>query len=441
MAAPETFSGDASEDGGSAGSPAIRIGTRDPRARSPHSKIGLAMMNATRQMGLLLALAMMASPLPAQDTQITFGGQIRPRMEGRTPVGGAWDGFASMRARASLEALLRSRVRVFLQFQDVRLFGEETNTLSDYSADHLDLHQGYLELASLGGAGGLLRVGRQELALGEQRLVGAVDWAQQGRSFDGVRYTTPPLGDLRVDLFGMRLSDATAPTQSFDSDFLGAWGALGLGDHGSLDLFGLFTTDSRALGAEEWTFGALWRGDAGPVRWRVEGSVQGGTRGDEDVSAHMLGLRAGTEIPEVGTLTLWYDYLSGDDDPADDTAGAFNTLFATNHAFYGFADYFLNIPVDTGGLGLRDAAVKFSFTPWSQTRLDVDLHNFTTSVQGPLSTRSLGNELDLTLSRPLSPGLTLGAGCSFFQARDGMEELGRLSENGQWLFLMLNAVF
>lgn len=155
----------------------------------------------------------------------------------------------------------------------------------------------------------------------------------------------------------------------------------------------------------------------------------------------MLGIRAGTELPGGGSVTLWYDYLSGDEDPNDGEYGVFNTLFATNHAFYGFADYFLNIPVHTGGLGLRDMAVKFTFTPFSQTRFNVDLHNFRTTQVGSLSTQSLGNEIDLTLTRTLSPGLGLVAGCSYFQAKDGMIELGRLSENTHWMYLMLNAVF
>jgi hypothetical protein len=393
------------------------------------------------QAAAILVLLGVVSPLTAQQSEITFSGQVRPRLERRSPVDDSWDNFTSMRVRAALQAKLQSQVRVFVQFQDVRLFGEEGNTLGDYRADNFDLHQGFVELGSVPKVGGILKMGRQEMPLGEQRLVGAVNWSQQGRSFDGVRYTTPSMGGLKVDLFGMKLRDETAGTQDFDSEFLGAWGTMALGEHGSLDLFSLFTTDSRDEGTEEQTFGALWRGDAGPVQLRVEGSLQGGNRGDEDVVAHMIGVRAGTALPKNGTVTLWYDYLSGDEDPDDAESGVFNTLFATNHAFYGLADYFLNIPVHTGGLGLKDAAVKFSFTPWERTRVNIDLHHFQTAQEGSLSSQSLGNELDLTLTHPISQGLTLVTGYSFFQAKDAMEELGRLSEDAHWMYLMLNAVF
>jgi hypothetical protein len=390
---------------------------------------------------LLLALLATAPTLGAQELpKLTFKGQVRPRIEVSSPGTGNWDSFTSMRVRASIAAQLEGDVKVFIQFQDVRLFGEEGSTLGDYQADNFDLHQGYLELEDVPGVGGMLRAGRQEMPLGEQRLVGAVNWSQQGRSFDGVRYSTSA-DKLNLDFFGMKLTEASSAQQVYDSEFFGAWGQLATGEVGKLDFFGLFTQDSRDDGTEELTFGALWRGDAGPVQVRAEGSVQGGTRGAEDVSAYMMGLRAGTELPGGGTVTLWYDYLSGDEDPTDGEAGVFSTLFATNHGFYGYADFFTNIPVHTGGLGLRDAAVKFSFAPFSMTRFNVDLHNFQTAQEGSLSTQSLGNEIDLTLNRTLSPGVALVTGYSFFKADDGMIELGRLSEDAHWFYLMLNAEF
>ena len=399
------------------------------------------MKSAQWQTALLLALLTLTGSLEAQQPEIKLSGQARPRLESRTPVDGSWDTFTSMWMRAALEAILESQVRVFIQFQDVRFFGEEGNTLGDYRADNFDLHQGYLELGSVPKVGGVLRVGRQEMALGEQRLVGAVDWAQQARSFDGARYTTPALGRFKLDLFGMKLRDETAATQDFDSDFLGAWGTLDLEGSGSLDLFGLFVTDSREEGSDLQTLGALWRVEAGPLRFRVEGSFQGGSQGNDDVSAYMFGVSAGGNISDGGTLTVLYDHLSGDEDPDDGEIGVFNTLFATNHIFYGLADYFTDIPAHTGGLGLRDLGVKLSFTPGTRTRLGVDVHHFRTAQQGSLSTRSLGNELDLTLSHRITRELGLTTGYSFFQARDGMNELGRLTEDGHWLYLMLNAAF
>lgn len=404
-------------------------------------------MNIQRVSPIVLSLFTLFSfpfLLEAQEsTQVTFGGQVRPRFETRDSGEGSWDGGTSMRVRAALEARLEGSVRVFIQLQDVRLFGEEESTLTDFRADNFDLHQGFVEVMDVPVLGGGFKVGRQELVLGEQRLVGAVNWAQQGRSFDGFRYTSPSTTGIgiKVDLFGMKLREAIPGREDWESSFAGAYGTVPLGESGSVDLYGLVTTDSREEQGEEMTFGGLWKGQAGPVDFRFEGSFQTGERDGTEVSAYMMGARAGTAVNENVTATLWYDYLSGDGDPNDDEIGVFNTLFATNHAFYGLADLFLNIPVHTGGLGLKDLAVKFGFVLSPKTGLKVDLHNFQTAQDGYLSTNSLANELDLTLTYRLSPGLTAMGGYSYVQAKDGIRELGRLNDNAQWAYFMLNATF
>jgi len=392
---------------------------------------------------LVISTALLAGPkgIPAQENRITVGGQVRPRMETRSQGEGTGETFTSMRVRAQVQALLGDAGKVFIQLQDVRYFGEETNTLGDFSADALDLHQGYLEIGLGSGQSGVLRVGRQALALGEQRLVGSVEWTQQGRSFDGARFTVSPTGVLKVDLFAMKLQEKSSSTFGFDGDFLGAYSTVDLRTGGSLDLYALLTRDSRAGGNDQHTVGGLWNARAGPLDLRFEGSLQGGRRDGAEVSAYMVGARAGMAIHERATLTLWYDHLSGDDNPEDDEAKVFDTVFATNHAFYGAADYFLNIPVHTGGLGLRDAAVKLAVNPAESTELKLDIHAFSTAAQGDLGTRSLARELDFSLTRRLGSGLTAVGGYSFVQARDGIKELGRLEENAHWAYLMLNAVF
>lgn len=48
------------------------------------------------------------------------------------------------------------------------------------------------------------------MVFGEQRLVGAVEWTQQGRSFEGARINAPPLGPLELDLFAMKLQERSS---------------------------------------------------------------------------------------------------------------------------------------------------------------------------------------------------------------------------------------
>jgi len=410
------------------------------RRRAPELRRPAATRRTVSALATVLVFLTVPGPGAGQETQVTLGGQVRPRMESRSEAD-VRETFTSMRVRAQMQALLTRDVRVFIQVQDVRLFGEETSTLGDFRADGFDLHQGYLQWGFGQDVETELRVGRQALVLGEQRLVGAVNWTQQGRSFDGARLSALPAEAFKLDVFAMKLQEASSGTYAFDGEFLGAYGTTDLGTAGSLDLYALLVRDSREEGTEEGTFGALWKGRAGPVDLRLEGSLQRGDRRGQDVSAYMLGARAGVAVHEKATLTLWYDHLSGDDDPEAGEVGVFNTLFATNHAFYGYADYFLNIPEDTGGLGLRDLAVKLTLDPDPDTQLRVDLHAFSTAEEGELSTRRLANELDLTLTQRITPELSAMGGFSWVQALDGMEELDRLEENANWAYLMLNVVF
>lgn len=398
---------------------------------------------AGRFLTLLAGLLATAPALPAAAQDVEFGAQVRPRYEVRDPgdpLGGDRDVFISMRVRASVLARLERGVGLFVQLQDVRLWGEETSTLADFEADHLDLHQGYLQVES--GTGDYrARVGRQETALGGERLVGAVNWTQQGRSFDGLRLTfRHDWGGL--DLMGFRISDTDAPEITEDHDFFGAYAVLGNLPGGDLDLYALH---DRARGVGELdrtTLGFRAHGEASRVRYRLEAGYQLGDQDALDISAFMVGARVGTTFASGrATATLWYDHLSGDDDPSDGDVGVFHTLYATNHKFYGFADLFLDIPTHTAGLGLQDLALKGSYDLRDDLTLRGDLHSFRLAEEAPSGESHLGEEIDLTAVYRYTDGLSLQAGVSHVLQDDAMAEIGRLSEDMTFFYVMLNASF
>ena len=373
--------------------------------------------------------------------EATFGAQVRPRTEYREPVGGDNDAFTSMRVRAHVDATLKRDVRVFVELQDVRIWGEESSTLADFEADNFDLHQGFIELASTNKRL-MARVGRQEMNVGGQRLIGAVDWTQQGRAFDGIRAFAGG-GWGGVTLFGYQLSDATSPAVPNDGEFIGAVGEVKNVAGGTLELYALYDhVEATLANTNQGTLGARLAGERSGVIYRGELYVQTGDRAGVDVSAFMLGARAGTRFADgKGQVTAWYDYLSGDDDPGDGKTKVFSTLFATNHKFYGFADLFLDIPAHTAGLGLQDIALKGSYALRDDLTLAADLHSFHLAKQGLLSTKHLGEELDLTSSYRYSPNLSFTGGLSYVFAADAFSEIGRLGEDMTWVYIMLNAAF
>ncbi len=380
-------------------------------------------------------------PVTVYAQELTIGGQLRPRYETKDP--GSTDGreaFTSMRSRLHVAAEPERGVRVFLQLQDVRVWGEEESTLGDFSAENLDLHQGYAEIDVGAENAARVRVGRQEVRLAGERLVGAVDWTQQGRSFNGVRALLGP-GRGGVDLFGFKLRDSTAPDSDDDVAFLGAYAVVGLPVGGTVDLYGLYNRERGTSPSDQGTFGARWE-RAGP-EWnhRIEASYQTGTRRGLDADAYMVGARLGRVVNGLVTVSLWYDYLSGERRSGEGRAGTFDTLFATNHKYYGHADLFLDIPLHTAGRGLQNYAIKLFLSPSDVVTAGLDLHAFRMAEVGDLDTGRLGEEIDFTIGYQYTPSLSVTGGASYVFQQEGWARIDRLHRDLLFGFLMLDVQF
>jgi hypothetical protein len=347
-----------------------------------------------------------------------------------------------MRTRAQVTAKLERNVTAFVQIQDVRFWGEESNTLLDFSAGGFDLHQGYVDLRSNGPTILSGRAGRQDVAFGGQRLVGTVNWVQQGRVFDGLMLGADGSG-FKLEILGSVIANDLTATHDNDQHFAAAYGQLRKVGPGSLDLYGLYNSvPTDSVKTSQLTMGARWWGQEGNIRFRLEGSYQTGKRNTVDVSAFMLGARVAAVFDDADAdITLWFDYLSGDGDTSDDKVKVFSTLFATNHKFYGLADYFLNIPVHTASRGLQDIAIKGSWKPRGDVTLRTELHSFRAAQSEGLSSSRFGEEIDFTAGYRYSGNLNLSGGLAYVFAGDAWGEIGRLTTNAVWTFLMVDVTF
>ena len=116
-------------------------------------------------------------------------GEFRGRLEGFD--GGAFkpdnsDGYMLDRFRINATVTPSKSAKFVVQVQDARAFDKTTGGSAVPFRDTLDLRMAYGEF---GGARNMVRAGRQELAFGEQRLIGHLNWVNNARSFDGVRAT------------------------------------------------------------------------------------------------------------------------------------------------------------------------------------------------------------------------------------------------------------
>lgn len=415
--------------------------------RGPFSLLTLAVLTAfpaaaEAQTGGLGAQVRSAT----EDVQLTLGGQIRPRSETRDPA--TADGrsltFTGMRTRLGLRAAFPSPISAFVQVQDVRLWGEETNTLGDASADALDFHQAWLQFGWDDGPA-FIRLGRQEVAYGDERLVGAVDWANQARAFDGIRARVD-IENVQVDLFGFQVAESAAPAHDHDEALLGAYTSFSVAEGRAVDLYGLWSREEAAGGpigdTEEGTIGGRYLASDAGVDYEVEGAFQFGDRAGRDVSAYLLALRAGLPLAEGrARAEIGYDRLSANDPDDPEDIGAFRTLFATNHKFYGFADLFLDIPSDTGGRGLQDFLVKGSYDVTPSLRASADFHHFRLAEDAGLESGRLGEELDITLRQRYGGNMVVTAGFSYVFDQEALTVVRGIGEDVTFGYLMIDLLF
>ncbi len=383
----------------------------------------------------------------AQSPEFTPSLEYRPRVEWHTGRDGTAqsgdDVFVSHRARVGGVGRLDD-VSVGLVFQDVRVWGEEEHTLFDATANRFDLHEGFLRVKL--GSEASLKVGRQEINLHEHRLVGNVGWTQQARAFDAVRLQggkTGLNGELSLAILG---DDSEAIPPAPVAVVGRPWWQVVIGRGGWAGEEGAALADAvyilSAVNSDDGdpandgmihTAGAYAKGGTGALRGRVEGYGQLGAMGRVSRQAWMVGV-AGTVAPDTALspeVTLWYDHLSGDEDPADDTDTAFDTLFDTRHKFYGLIDV-MNFGVGgrADGRGLQDAAVKFALKPAEGVTTKLDAHLFLASAaQG--GDAVLGEEVDLTAGWQVKPGLGLLAGAASLMRPD--------LDPDAWAFLQLAA--
>jgi len=349
-------------------------------------------------LSLVLSSALAQSPVLKPELQ------VRPRFEihtGRDGVEGGETGFFTQRSRLGA-SLTVDAVTVRAVGQDVRMWGEEANTLTDFSADGFDMHIATAAVELTDGA--TLTLGRQEVAVHEHRLIGTVGWAQQARSFDGGLFSADGEG-WGVDAGAFVLTARTPRAVDHDAAMgfvRGGWKPEG----GQLDGLYVLMADGNVSPMFH-TAGLYAKGKTGPVSGRIEGYGQFG----ENRSAWMAGV-SGTIAPDIDSkpaATLWYDHLSGDSTPNDGQIQAFNTLFATNHKFYGLMDVmWFAVGATADGQGLQDAALKLSMSPVEKVTAKLDAHLFL--APNPIGDAMLGQEMDFTIGIKATEGLTVGIG-------------------------------
>jgi hypothetical protein len=370
----------------------------------------------------------------------------------------AYNNFNLMRSRLSVGITPNEDIEAFIQLQDSRVWGEEFNTLLDGSADNFDLHQGYVKIKDFFDAPLDVKLGRQSVNYGDQRLIGAVEWHRIGRSFDGA------IADLHgekwwVDGFAFQVVDSLYPGDYQDLFLWGAYANYMPRQNHQAQLFAVWQRKQPSSVLNRGTIGWFLKGNFGAFSYKSDAGYQFGTitpaRSQDnpvsDIEAWMFTLELGwvpADVKWKPGLFLAADVLSGDEDAsvasganlgADGKWKVFDTLYGTNHKFYGFMDYFINIPVNTFGGGLVDTWGRFKLTPLNRTPMMLDVHYFQAQQDvllsdGESKSNKFGTEVDFTLRHNYAESLTFVLGASWF-GPDGVFKDRRGVDDSTWFYV------
>jgi hypothetical protein len=250
-------------------------------------------------------------------------------------------------------------LRLFIE--GINAFAENHNHLTPLTnfEDRWDVHQLFLDLRPFDSAPFTVRLGRQELNYGKQRVLGVSDWSNVRRIFDGLKlmwadkkwsvdffYVKPV--DIRnkrkdeydedIDLYGLYTTYKGIKNHALDVYFLAidnTTGSYTNANYRSRDIGDLCV----------YTLGARLAGklDIGPGVWDydTEGGGQWGKASGDTIQAWMYSLDTGYSFPKVPAkprIGVGFDYASGDSDPFDDIHQTWNLLFATGHSALGYID-------------------------------------------------------------------------------------------------------
>ena len=335
-------------------------------------------LKAATLMGLAAALIVPVSPtakagdMSMGDTKVSIGGNLRERLEWYASEAGSGNGrdvVGSYRARIKIKAELANGVTAVFVPQAVGVWGEGGQGLrlgelekdsdgASATTNTVNMHEAYLLLANPFGINNVIvKVGRQEVNLGNQRLVGAVGWSMAGRSIDGILlgyvagdYGLAGLfyGKLNQGDYGLGAWANPKGVSDIDlyvATWQGKFKPWGIG--GTYEITDIFVQPT----AHDFNINTLYGRvtpvigmDFGKLKFNVEGAFQSGDApSGGDFGGYMFSVGAGATFTNVAwkpSLSINYDFYSGDDkdnEPGDDI-DAFWSVLPTAHKWLGHSD-------------------------------------------------------------------------------------------------------
>ncbi|WP_269225109.1 alginate export family protein [Flavobacterium eburneipallidum] len=412
-------------------------------------------MKITKSIYLPL-LGLITGNVLAQDFKADI--QIRPRFEYTNGFGTLitptteHTSFIGNRSRVNLN-YGDNKLTVKLSLQNISTWGD-VNTTPLASKNGVAAFEAYAEYKFT--EKWSTKLGRQTLSYDNQRIIGGLDWATQGRSFDAalIKYkgakSQLDLGFALNANSEAKVAAATPYATDIFKDMQYAWYHSNIKKLNfsllAINVGREYLKTPTEIGLNYFqTFGTYAKYDGKKLGIDYSLYGQTGKIGKNTVSAWEAAVNLGYAFTPKFKATLGYEFLSGKDQNSTSTVvKSFAPLFGTNHAFNGFMDYFY-VGNHANSVGLSDITLKLDF-PIKKVNLSVAPHIFSAPNKivsaGVEQDSYLGTEIDVTAVYKAYKDITLIAGYSQMFASDSMVALkggtGLNDSTNNWAYLMIN---
>ena len=395
---------------------------------------------------------------PCYDGPSFLGDSLKGLMGGKLDIGGearmryhSENNMRGLGLTGNDDNFFLTRYRMFANMrvnENFRIFGEylyadsggETFNNRPIEENRGEIQNLFLDARLLDGL--TLRVGRQELLLGAQRLVSPLDWANTRRTFEGYRGTYKGGNDWTLDGWFVNPVNRNAANESriddanFDVDFWGVYSSKAGTRFGTVDNY-YMGLSNEALNFDYHNIGSRVVGSTdGGLLYEYEGAYQFGT--NSDGSSHSASFLTGGLGRKLSICTgcgewnpivwAWYDWASGEEDPNAVARGddSFDHFFPLAHKYNGFMDLFgrrnlhdINFQFITPILGPRVKLLLWYhhfFLDQATTPYSVVMTPFNDPVTNPAGDRELGQEIDVLFNIAINPRNSALIGYSHFRA-------------------------
>jgi len=420
--------------------------------------------------------------------QLSLSGQLRTRSELRdgqgtlSPQEAVPAFFTSQRARLNL-GYTGDRFKVFTAIQDVRVWGQDASSINRVTLaanNGLMVHEAWGEVMLLDTAAAIenlsLKIGRQELVYDDGRLLGNLDWLQQGRRHELVLLKLENkgwIGHVGVafnqnqeyktgTLYNGMPNGYQAGTNGIgilykSMQFLYAGRKFNQGSASFLllkDDFNKYHPDStgKILDPGVWsrlTTGVYFSSTLiNKLGITASAYVQRGrTKDGEKLAAHLFSAATMYAVSPFFSLGPGIDYTSGNNpNRTDGVNRMFDPLYGTPHKFWGNMDYFYAAD-RFGNNGLIDFYLKSRYKINNLT-FSFDAHQFKAAnpVMNKESVRlerNFGTELDLVVNYSFTKTVNFEGGYSTFfatptLASEAVKNVINADRQANWAYLMIN---